>query len=280
MDSGDIDGDGYDDLFTGTQGSGFWTAYGTATGLDPNLQRTAGPVYPGGHVVRFAPDLDGDGRKNLLVSGPQRVLMFEPCIDATQTDSDGDGFYDICDFCPAVFSSGQYDTDEDGAGDACDVCARTPNQPPGSVDTDEDGHCDFADNCPTLINFAQVDSDGDGAGEGCDCQPTDPAGREPDGVPGLLLVKQPAGTDLTWGAPPGADRYRVLRGTADLLVGDYGVCVQGNLTIQTYTELSSPAPGIVFTYLVAAENDLCGIGPLGYTSFGNERFDPSIDVCP
>jgi len=58
-------------------------------------------------------------------------------------DSDGDGWPDICDGCPAIFDPSNADLDEDDVGDLCDNCADVPNP-------------------------AQEDADGDGLGDACD----------------------------------------------------------------------------------------------------------------
>ena len=71
-------------------------------------------------------------------------------------DTDGDGFADCLDNCPAIANSTQADADGDGVGDACD-------------------------NCPSVANHDQADADGDGVGDACDGCPNDPAKT----VPGL-----------------------------------------------------------------------------------------------
>lgn len=82
------------------------------------------------------------------------------------TDSDGDGFDDMCDNCPGVANPGQEDCNDDGEGDACDPDA-------GEIDTDGDGCCDNVDACPDDANKCadsgqcgcgedEIDSDGDG----------------------------------------------------------------------------------------------------------------------
>ena len=43
------------------------------------------------------------------------------------SDTDADGFPDLCDNCPAVPNANQMDTDQDGFGDVCDVCPTVPN---------------------------------------------------------------------------------------------------------------------------------------------------------
>ena len=67
------------------------------------------------------------------------------------TDTDGDGFYDLCDTCPNDFNDDQVDADFDEVGDVCD-------------------------NCPAVANAGQADFDGDGLGDACDATPTPRAG--------------------------------------------------------------------------------------------------------
>jgi len=61
-------------------------------------------------------------------------------------DTDGDGFFDDEDNCPALANAGQEDLDADGVGDACD-------------------------NCPDEANADQLDTDLDGEGDVCECNP-------------------------------------------------------------------------------------------------------------
>jgi hypothetical protein len=58
-------------------------------------------------------------------------------------DSDGDGFQDHCDTCPAVASENLEDSDFDGLGDPCDEC---PND--ADNDSDADGLCADVDPNP------------------------------------------------------------------------------------------------------------------------------------
>jgi Tol biopolymer transport system component/predicted flap endonuclease-1-like 5' DNA nuclease len=81
-------------------------------------------------------------------------------ITAVAADSDGDGFADPFDNCPAVPNADQADMDANGVGDACDA-AHGP-------DVDSDGVPNIADNCQILANPDQRDTDGDGFGNACD----------------------------------------------------------------------------------------------------------------
>ena len=107
------------------------------------------------------PDSDGDGYQE---DGPDCVprtgadncpLVYNP----DQTDTDGDGFGNVCDNCVFVWNGGwggQADNDGDGLGNACDI------------DDDNDGVPDEADNCRWIANADQLDTDDDEFGNACD----------------------------------------------------------------------------------------------------------------
>ena len=107
-------------------------------------------------------------------------------------DSDGDGYPDSSDNCPAV-PNDQTDSDADGVGDACDLCPNDPGKTdPGlcgcgtaDTDTDGDGTPDLCgDQCPTDpdktlpgvcgCGTPDIDSDGDGTLDCNDNCPFDP----------------------------------------------------------------------------------------------------------
>ncbi len=110
-----------------------------------------------------------------------------------QNDADGDGINDDKDNCPTMFNPirpmetdrKQTDTDGDGYGDICDpypdckanddTCATNP---PSPTDTDKDGIPDATDNCPNAANPAQTDTDGDKLGDECDPYPECAANNE------------------------------------------------------------------------------------------------------
>ena len=117
-------------------------------------------------------DIDGDG-------------LGDPC----DYDTDDDGWYDWQDSCVRVANEVQYDTNHDGIGDACDFdgdaipndednCPDDFNPRQQDVDSDgsgdvcdgdidNDGYPNHADNCEYFAND-QADVDGDGAGDECD----------------------------------------------------------------------------------------------------------------
>lgn len=89
--------------------------------------------------------------------------------ESVPPDSDGDGFPDDNDNCPAVANPDQADNDGDGIGDACDT------------DIDGDGVLNTADNCPAVSNADQRDADGDRIGDLCDPTPF-PPDADGDGI--------------------------------------------------------------------------------------------------
>lgn len=89
-------------------------------------------------------------------------------------DKDADGVYNRADNCPGHANTEQTDADGDGIGDACDWR--------DDHDTDIDGTVNADDNCPTVLNYSQADADGDGVGDACD-DPAVPGGDDDnDGV--------------------------------------------------------------------------------------------------
>ncbi len=84
-------------------------------------------------------------------------------------DSDGDGFPDTDDNCPALLNPVQQDTDADGVGDGCDTC-----------------FSDLAKQVPGVCGCGQPDVDVNGDGI-IDCGLADPARALLAGV-GLMLV--------------------------------------------------------------------------------------------
>lgn len=130
------------------------------------------------------PDSDGDG---YLDGSDNCPVDFSDDL----TDSDADGYGDICDTdddndsvldevdnCPLNSNRLQVDTDEDGFGNACDDDDDEDGVPDGddafpldgleSADSDGDGVGDNGDNCLDVSNRNQLDTDGDGAGNACD----------------------------------------------------------------------------------------------------------------
>ncbi|MFQ5607887.1 MAG: dockerin type I domain-containing protein [Candidatus Zixiibacteriota bacterium] len=154
--SGDVDGDGYDDLLAGAP-------FGTySVGVRIN---TGFGFLATGEMITVG-DIDLDGVFACLDNCP---LTYNP----NQFDFDGDGIGDSCDNCIIVSNPGQEDGDADGTGDVCDNCPTLSN--PLQEDADNDGFGDFCDVCKYVFNPAQVDDDGDGFGNDCDPCPGDSA---------------------------------------------------------------------------------------------------------
>jgi hypothetical protein len=139
--------------------------YGTKIGQQVALMATFCDdvtLHPNG-------DADGDG----ILNGVDNCDYIR---SLDQTDTDGDGLGDLCDFdddgdgvndkndpdtnkddnCPLVSNPLQEDLDGDGVGDACDE------------DIDGDGVINDDDNCPLISNPSQSDRDNDGLGDACD----------------------------------------------------------------------------------------------------------------
>ncbi len=111
-------------------------------------------------------NLDGDG---VAFSVDNCRFDYNP----TQTDTDLDGFGDVCDDCPTVYNpptiagQGQDDGDADGVGDRCDL-----------DDIDFDGVVNSLDNCPDVYNPLQTIAGPGGRGVACDKS----SDRDGDGV--------------------------------------------------------------------------------------------------
>ncbi|MBW2256924.1 MAG: thrombospondin type 3 repeat-containing protein [Deltaproteobacteria bacterium] len=142
-------------------------------------------------LVTWTVDLMVDGEVRVFLAGSDDGVVFDPEVEAVDgtapgldpcrfvrvrvlmvrassgdapvlydltlsPDTDGDGFADVVDNCPAVANPDQDDLDDDLLGDACDD------------DDDDDGTPDATDNCPTVANGDQEDLDGDDDGDACD----------------------------------------------------------------------------------------------------------------
>ncbi len=95
----------------------------------------------------------------LLFSCDNESVSETPMMDVTadtDTDTDGDGIEDARDNCSALSNPDQTNSDGDGFGDICDD------------DDDNDGIPDEMDNCPLHANADQADEDNDGIGNSCD----------------------------------------------------------------------------------------------------------------
>ncbi len=127
---------------------------------------------------------------------------------------------------------------------------------------------DACDNCPAAFNPDQRDSDGDGRGDACACAPPE--------------VAQDLGfgnsQTLGWSADPAAASYDLYRGTIAGGAWSYDhACLAPSLPSPTAVDGAAPPPGAAFYYLVTGRN-VCGEGPLGAASNGQQRPNPS--PCP
>ncbi len=89
---------------------------------------------------------------------------------------------------------------------------------------------------------------------------------------------------LEWDADPGAQEYHVYRGTLSTLdYGDYGACLDGNLTETQMMDLSGPpASGDGYFYMITADDTAGAGGAEGSLGMGacSERTNFLAVVCP
>lgn len=135
-------------------------------------------AVPGTPAEICDPDSDGDGWPDsqdncpAVANGSQGDVNEDGVGDACQPDdADGDGWPNGDDNCPSVANAAQTDVNNDGVGDACQ-----------EDDEDGDGWPAEQDNCPAFPSSDQTDSDGDGLGNVCDICPTvsDPGQQDSD----------------------------------------------------------------------------------------------------
>jgi hypothetical protein len=164
---GDVNGDGFDDLFVAVENSVHIYA-GSATGPSRVQADLDGDGLGDGCDV----DRDGDRVDNLHDNCPSTS-------NADQSDRDHDLRGDLCDNCPDAANYDQIDVDRDGIADACDGdddndsvpdaldnCRAVPNPDQANPDGDDEGSA--CDTCPMLAAANQTDSDFDGIGDVCD----------------------------------------------------------------------------------------------------------------
>ncbi|HYV85614.1 MAG TPA: thrombospondin type 3 repeat-containing protein [Patescibacteria group bacterium] len=180
-----------------------------------------------------------------------RITVHTPMLGefavALLGDSDGDGFMDGSDDCPAVANPGQADADRDGVGDACD-------------------------NCPAAANATQSDGDRDGAGDACDCAAANPGSFHVPGEIGNVTAASDHATFMWDSGVPGAGTgtvYDVLRTNGPIGPGTSQVCLGSGLVGAMLADTAVPPVGGVFYYLIRGR-DACGNGPYGYRSDGTE----------
>jgi hypothetical protein len=108
------------------------------------------------------------------------------------------------------------------------------------------------------------------------------------GRPGEVQnVRFTGATDVAWDPYAGAGAYNVYRGSLSSLIdtnGDgasesYGTCLEPGWPNTTITDVSTPATGSAFFYLVTVRGASQGLeGILGYASSGAPR--PNLSPCP
>ena len=264
--------------------------YAPATNLWEPTSTTNAPRASGGHAAVWtgsemivwkggnaAPE--GGGR---YCVGPSDV-DYDGIPDSADTcpldpanDADGDELCGDADPCPL---DGLNDSEHDGVCGDDDNCAVVFNAQ--QRDSDADGLGDLCDNCPSAANASQDDADGDGAGDVCDCQPQDPADLRPAAVGSLSVSKSGTTSQIAWTAVIGADAYEITRGDlAALATNQYGSCLQQGVSGTTHNDMTSPAPGVGFFYLVQGRNFGCGMGSLGTDSNEQQRINADPAACP
>jgi len=103
-----------------------------------------------------------------------------------------------------------------------------------------------------------------------------PAALAPPGeVGGLGFLSS---TMLTWSPERTAQSYAVYRSTVDALDESTGDCFAPQVTGEGAIDMSTPAAGSAYFYLVTSRNRLGEEGTKGFRSDGTERANP--DPCP
>lgn len=125
------------------------------------------------------------------------------------------------------------------------------------------------------------DADGDTVAELADCDDQNPnVWRRPGEVMRMTLRRLAEEVELRWSAVVGggladAVRYDIATGAASELGQDGGfgrtICLEGDLSAESYVDARiGPPPGLVWYYLVRAENDC----PAGGGTFGDGTVMP------
>lgn len=147
--SGDLNGDGHDDIITGAGAGGgpHVRVFDGQTGGELASFFPYDPLFAGGAWVA-AGDADGDGKPDIVTAagrgGGSHVRAF-----------DGETLAELASFFAYPSFDGGLFVAVSPAADGVD-------------DRDDDGVSDDADNCPDVSNADQADYDGDGMGDACD----------------------------------------------------------------------------------------------------------------
>jgi hypothetical protein len=112
------------------------------------------------------------------------------CSKGDQTDTDLDGWPDLCDKCPGV-PDDQTDTDGDGIGDACDSCTRDPNGDQSNYNAEWEREAP-----PGVLPFR-------GTGDACDPTPIERIDQvqtrySPPNMTGVRKVTREAPLPVAW----------------------------------------------------------------------------------
>jgi len=167
----------YDTLPTGVTYVTATSRYGVAVSTSGQVVQFTWPVMNvrSSDTVYLTAAVDSNLRTILTNKVRVQALMADSNVGnntnqwLTYTDFDGDGFADVFDKCPELFTSNNVDSDLDGLGNDCDNCPAAANT--NQLDTDLDSIGNVCDNCPTNANLNQLDSDADFVGNVCDTCP-------------------------------------------------------------------------------------------------------------
>jgi hypothetical protein len=173
----DLDGDGDLDVIASAVGGANKIAWWENVVGDGSVWSSRTGVEGFNAHSIFAADVDGDGGMDILGAGNGPLISWWENSDncpliphSDQTDTDGDGYGDVCDAFPTDPNEW---LDGDGVGDNGDEFPTDPNE---TIDTDSDGVGDNADAFPLDPNET-LDTDGDGIGNNADLD------DDGDGVP-------------------------------------------------------------------------------------------------
>jgi len=273
----DMDGDGRSDLLVGAPLADSDHAIESGLVLLYNSDGVLVARYAGeksgdhlGRYVRLAPDLNGDGRADVVVSAPvdDDANLGRTAYFMTNTDADGDGLDVGADNCPGVPNPTQGDGDGDGIGDDCDACPASHD--PFQENDDGDGFGNACDCAPDSgSTYAGAPEINDGTDNQC---PGEPGSGLVDELPAdLRLVRIGDQVQLTWGGQTGATIYQLARSEDPRF---QTACVSSWHTTTSATDTASAVAGPATFYHVRAAAPFAGTW--GTDSSGSLR----APACP